>query len=194
MILLVEVCSRIVMAHDSMHQRGITLSLLLLRSELAVCTQTDCLGDRYSRLTKTLHQVKGRVPSAQVQQAAKTLSNGNAILALELVGYDQNLKAAMQYAFGGSYVCKVRPQFLAAAEGMLDLERVHLACLCIVSALAHLRSILQDTSTAKALAFHKEVRTRCITLEGDDFNPGGTLTGQKHQPSFPFVPQFMCSC
>ena len=36
---------------------------------------------------------------------------------------------------------------------------------------------LQDSSTAKALAFHKEVRTRCITLEGDDFNPGGLLTG-----------------
>lgn len=36
---------------------------------------------------------------------------------------------------------------------------------------------LQDSSTAKSLAFHKEVRTRCITLEGDDFNPGGLLTG-----------------
>ena len=36
---------------------------------------------------------------------------------------------------------------------------------------------LQDSSTAKTLAFHKEVRTRCITLEGDDFNPGGLLTG-----------------
>ena len=35
----------------------------------------------------------------------------------------------------------------------------------------------QDAATAKALAFHREVRTRCITLEGDDFNPGGTLTG-----------------
>ena len=36
---------------------------------------------------------------------------------------------------------------------------------------------LQDSATAKALAFHKEVRTRCVTLEGDDFNPSGTLTG-----------------
>ena len=36
----------------------------------------------------------------------------------------------------------------------------------------------QDSSTAKALAFHKEVRTRCITLQGDDFNPGGLLTGK----------------
>jgi hypothetical protein len=40
-----------------------------------------------------------------------------------------------------------------------------------------LRLFLQDASTAKTLAFNKDVRTRCITLEGDDFNPGGTLTG-----------------
>jgi structural maintenance of chromosome 2 len=36
---------------------------------------------------------------------------------------------------------------------------------------------LQDSGTAKKLAFAREVNTRCITLEGDDFNPGGTLTG-----------------
>ena len=36
---------------------------------------------------------------------------------------------------------------------------------------------LQDSATAKSLAFNKEVRTRCVTLEGDDFNPSGTLTG-----------------
>jgi structural maintenance of chromosome 2 len=36
---------------------------------------------------------------------------------------------------------------------------------------------VQDAATAKSLAFHKEVHTRCVTLEGDDFNPSGTLTG-----------------
>lgn len=35
----------------------------------------------------------------------------------------------------------------------------------------------QDSATAKKLAFAREVNTRCITLDGDDFNPGGTLTG-----------------
>ena len=38
---------------------------------------------------------------------------------------------------------------------------------------------MQDSATAKALAFHKEVRTRCVTLDGDDFNPGGLLTGKQ---------------
>ena len=37
---------------------------------------------------------------------------------------------------------------------------------------------MQDSATAKKLAFHKDVHTRCITLEGDDFNPGGLLTGK----------------
>ena len=38
----------------------------------------------------------------------------------------------------------------------------------------------QDAVTARTLAFAKEVRTRCVTLEGDDFNPSGTLTGAPH--------------
>ena len=38
---------------------------------------------------------------------------------------------------------------------------------------------MQDSATAKKLAFHKDVHTRCITLEGDDFNPGGLLTGKR---------------
>ncbi|KAL3152148.1 hypothetical protein ABBQ32_001245 [Trebouxia sp. C0010 RCD-2024] len=87
-----------------------------------------------------LNKVKPHVAAASVTAAAKRVSNGNAQLALELVGFNQDLAAAMQYVFGNAFICK-------------------------------------DSSTAKALAFHKEVRTRCITLEGDDFNPGGLLTG-----------------
>ncbi|KAL4421732.1 hypothetical protein ABPG77_002348 [Micractinium sp. CCAP 211/92] len=37
--------------------------------------------------------------------------------------------------------------------------------------------VCKDSATAKKLAFAREINTRCITLEGDDFNPGGTLTG-----------------
>jgi hypothetical protein len=52
-------------------------------------------------------QVSARVPSAAVQSAAQRLSRGNASLALELVGYNADLRTAMQYVFGGSFVCKV---------------------------------------------------------------------------------------
>lgn len=36
---------------------------------------------------------------------------------------------------------------------------------------------LQDQATAQKLAFDRAVGWRCVTLDGDDFNPGGTLTG-----------------
>lgn len=37
--------------------------------------------------------------------------------------------------------------------------------------------ICDDSASAKKLAFTKEVGIRSVTMEGDDFNPGGTLTG-----------------
>ena len=39
--------------------------------------------------------------------AAQRVSNGNAQLALELVGFNQDLSAAMHYVFGNAFVCKV---------------------------------------------------------------------------------------
>jgi len=39
----------------------------------------------------------------------------------------------------------------------------------------------QDSATAKKLAFSKDVERRCVTLEGDDFNPKGLLTGGARQ-------------
>ena len=36
---------------------------------------------------------------------------------------------------------------------------------------------LQDAGTAKKLANSREVNARCVSLEGDDFNPNGLLTG-----------------
>ena len=49
---------------------------------------------------------------------------------------------------------------------------------------------LQDSATAKTLAFNKEVRTRCVTLEGDDFNPSGILTGTP----CPLLPTYALMC
>ncbi|KAK9805921.1 hypothetical protein WJX73_005152 [Symbiochloris irregularis] len=37
--------------------------------------------------------------------------------------------------------------------------------------------VCKDISSAKALAFHREVSRRCVTLQGDDYDPSGTLTG-----------------
>lgn len=50
-------------------------------------------------------QVSSRTASSGAQAAAGKLG---AQLALELVGYDPELKAAMAYVFGNAFVCKVR--------------------------------------------------------------------------------------
>ena len=51
--------------------------------------------------------MKPHVAAASVTAAAQRVSNGNAQLALELVGFNQDLSAAMQYVFGNAFVCKV---------------------------------------------------------------------------------------
>ena len=51
-------------------------------------------------------QVSSRTASAAAQSAVARLGKGKAALALELVGYDNDLGAAMKYAFGNAFVCK----------------------------------------------------------------------------------------
>jgi structural maintenance of chromosome 2 len=87
-----------------------------------------------------LNKVSARTLSSSAKKKAEELVGEKAVPALELVGYDVEIEAAMQYAFGSSFVCT-------------------------------------DSSTAKKLAFHRDVASRCVTLDGDDFNPTGTLTG-----------------
>ena len=42
-----------------------------------------------------------------MKAAAARLGGGRAALALELVGFDQELGAAMRYVFGNAFVCQV---------------------------------------------------------------------------------------
>ncbi|CAH4036384.1 unnamed protein product [Pieris brassicae] len=37
--------------------------------------------------------------------------------------------------------------------------------------------VCADLETAKRVTFHPRVRTRCVTLDGDVFDPAGTLSG-----------------
>ena len=72
--------------------------------------------------------------------------------------------------------------WLSAVVGTANGQHGTLSLHQHVPALSHalwvkLAGGVQDSATARSLAFNKEVRTRCVTLEGDDFNPSGTLTG-----------------
>jgi structural maintenance of chromosome 2 len=72
--------------------------------------------------------------------AAKRLVPGKVDLALSLIGYEDQVSAAMEYVFGSTLVC-------------------------------------EDAETAKRVTFDAAVRMKSVTLEGDVYDPSGTLSG-----------------
>eukprot|EP00899_Mesostigma_viride_P003874 jgi/Mesvir1/13488/Mv16537-RA.1 len=80
------------------------------------------------------------VPADKMQAAHQLVGPERAKLALSLVGYDAEIKKAMEFVFGSTIVC-------------------------------------QDSDTARKVAFDRNVMAHCVTLDGDLFNPQGTLTG-----------------
>lgn len=72
--------------------------------------------------------------------AAQRLAPGKVDLALSLIGYEEEVSAAMDYVFGNILVC-------------------------------------QDADTAKRVTFEPAVRLKSVTLEGDVYDPSGTLSG-----------------
>ncbi|XP_047983566.1 structural maintenance of chromosomes protein 2-1-like [Salvia hispanica] len=54
-----------------------------------------------------LNKIQTHPVSKRIQDAAvKLVGEGNAAVALSLVGYDQELQSAMEYVFGSTFVCK----------------------------------------------------------------------------------------
>ncbi|XP_057456951.1 structural maintenance of chromosomes protein 2-1-like [Lotus japonicus] len=54
-----------------------------------------------------LNKIQSSVVPSRVQQvAARLVGKENAAVALSLVGYDEDLKTAMEYVFGSTFVCK----------------------------------------------------------------------------------------
>lgn len=87
-----------------------------------------------------LNKIAAFKASAQTIATAQKLAPGKVDLALSLVGYDDEVSAAMEYVFGNTLVCA-------------------------------------DADTAKRVTFDPNVRMRSITLEGDAYDPSGTLSG-----------------
>jgi structural maintenance of chromosome 2 len=87
-----------------------------------------------------LNKIAAFKASAQAIATAQKLAPGKVDLALTLVGYDEEVSAAMEYVFGNTLVCA-------------------------------------DAETAKRVTFDPNVRMRSITLEGDAYDPSGTLSG-----------------
>ncbi|GAB1318930.1 Structural maintenance of chromosomes protein 2 [Madurella fahalii] len=87
-----------------------------------------------------LNKIAAFRASAQTIATAQRICPGKVDLALSLVGYDEEVSAAMEYVFGNTLICA-------------------------------------DAETAKRVTFDPNVRMRSITLEGDAYDPSGTLSG-----------------
>ncbi|KAK0629885.1 RecF/RecN/SMC [Bombardia bombarda] len=87
-----------------------------------------------------LNKISAFKASAQTIATAQRIAPGKVDLALSLVGYDDEVSAAMEYVFGNTLICA-------------------------------------DADTAKRVTFDPNVRMRSITLEGDAYDPSGTLSG-----------------
>lgn len=87
-----------------------------------------------------LNKISAFRASAEKVGAAKNLAPGKVDLALSLIGYDEEVSAAMEYVFGNTLVC-------------------------------------QDADTAKGVTFNPSVRMKSVTLDGDVYDPSGTLSG-----------------
>ena len=87
-----------------------------------------------------LNKISAIKASAEKIGAAQRLAPGKVDLALSLVGYEDEVSAAMEYVFGSTLVC-------------------------------------EDAETAKRVTFDPAVRMKSVTLEGDVYDPSGTLSG-----------------
>ena len=87
-----------------------------------------------------LNKIAAFRASANKIGAAQKLAPGKVDLALSLIGYQDEVSAAMEYVFGSTLVC-------------------------------------EDSETAKKVTFDPAVRMKSVTLEGDVYDPSGTLSG-----------------
>lgn len=87
-----------------------------------------------------LNKIAAFRASAQKVGAAQKIAPGKVDLALSLIGYDDEVTAAMEFVFGSTLVC-------------------------------------EDAETAKRVTFDPAVRMKSVTLEGDVYDPSGTLSG-----------------
>ncbi|PWN38663.1 putative SMC2-chromosome segregation protein [Ceraceosorus guamensis] len=87
-----------------------------------------------------LNKISNTIAASQRIGAAQKLSPGKVELALHLIGYEEQVSAAMAYVFGNTLIC-------------------------------------EDADTAKRVTFDDAVKMKSVTLDGDVYDPAGTLSG-----------------
>lgn len=87
-----------------------------------------------------LNKIAARSINPNTVKLAKDLCPGKVELALNLVGFEEEVSKAMEYIFGSVFITK-------------------------------------DPNTSKTITFNPNIRARSVTLDGDVYDPSGTLSG-----------------
>ena len=141
--------ARLVQVKDSRNSAALEVSAGGKLYQVVVDTeQTGKLLLDHGKLKKRvtilpLNKLNARCVDTTRVKAAEAIAKkmgGTASLAVELVGFEEEVRKAMEYVFGGAIIC--------------DSKEV-----------------------AKAITFDRSVSTKTVTLEGDVYDPSGTLTG-----------------
>ncbi|KAI9316303.1 RecF/RecN/SMC [Dichotomocladium elegans] len=87
-----------------------------------------------------LNKIQGQKASREKVAAADRIAPGKVDLALSLIGYDDEVRPAMEWIFGNTFIC-------------------------------------EDAATAKSVTFDRNIKMKSVTLDGDVYDPFGTLSG-----------------
>ncbi|XP_041357437.1 structural maintenance of chromosomes protein 2-like [Gigantopelta aegis] len=88
-----------------------------------------------------LNKIAARsIDATTVKRAESLVGANNVSTALSLIGYEKDLKTAMEFVFGSSFVCA-------------------------------------DMNAAKKVTYDDKVMKKSVTLDGESFDPAGTLSG-----------------
>lgn len=111
--------------------------------------QRGNLQTRTTIIPMTKMNARG-IDQRKINLAQQLVGKENAIPALDLIEYEEEMAPAMRYLFGGSFICK-------------------------------------DLDTAKKVTYNPQIRTRSYTLDGDQMDPDGSLSGGAVQQGMPIL-------
>eukprot|EP01043_Picozoa_sp_COSAG02_P042416 COSAG02_NODE_3606_length_6491_cov_2.035044_1_plen_90_part_00 len=54
--------------------------------------------------------------------------------------------------------------------------------------------VCKDSKSAREVTFHKDIKTKCVTVDGDVFQPSGTLSGGSRSKSSSVLERLQALC
>ncbi|KAI8425455.1 hypothetical protein MSG28_007200 [Choristoneura fumiferana] len=100
-----------------------------------------------------LNKITGHLIDQRTLRLAQQIGGGpeNVQRAIDLITFPEVIAPAMAFVFGSIFICR------SVSYRVAHLDR--------------------DADTANKVTFHPQIRRKCVTIEGDVYDPAGTLSG-----------------